>query len=121
MGMIEGFVLLPSLSRPSFVIYSWFALALPAMKRIAGGVARSGILFPVTTMDEHHGGLCDSDCKLLEAIDASTAYADSDGIRFRVMARSIFVGVLPNTCLDGQNRWGTCPRMLGTWRLANRG
>ena len=100
--MEEGPLLFPSLIRPALLFVARFALALPAVERIAAGVTRSCILFLVNTMDEHNGGLCHSEAVLRGAINAGTAYAGLEGIRFSARAPSIFGAVLPNASPIGE-------------------
>ncbi len=100
--MEEGPLLFPLFIGPASLFAAGFALALPAAERIATGVARSCILFLISTTDEHDGGPWNSDYALREAINAADAYAGSNAIPFSLTARLILVGVLPKTCLIGQ-------------------
>jgi hypothetical protein len=76
---------------------------LPAVERIAAGIARWCILFLVSATDEHDADPWDNDYAFREAINAADIYAGSDGIPSSVTARLILVGVLPKTCLIGQS------------------
>src|SRR5207248_2010464 len=83
----EGSVLFASLIQPVLLFPAGFAIDLAAIERIADSFAPPAILF-LFAIIRHHGGLCDKDAPLPEVIKASSACANSDGIRFSVMARS---------------------------------
>ena len=99
--MVEGSVLFASLIQPVLLFPAGFAIDLAAIERIADSFAPPAILF-LFAIIRHHGGLCDKDAPLPEVIKASSACANSDGIRFSVMARSMLVGVPQNACVSGQ-------------------
>ena len=78
-------------------------------------------LFLFIAVDEHDRDRFDIGYPFQQATNPVNAYVGLEGICFSNTARSMFVGVLPHTCLDGQDRWGNCPGILETWRFSNRG
>jgi hypothetical protein len=84
---------------------------------------RSGhvTLFLLIAVDEHDRGWFDIGYPFRQATNSVNAYVGFEGICFSSTARSMFVGVLLRTCLDGQDRWGNCLGILETWRFSNRG
>jgi len=99
--MLEGSILFRSVIRPGLLFTARCAVDLAAIERIADSLARPGILFLFAIM-RHHAGRCDSDVPLPEATKTSTACANSGGIGFSVMPRSMLVVVPPNACVSGQ-------------------
>lgn len=59
-------------------------------------------LFLFIAFDEHDRGRFDIAYPLRQATNPVNAYVGWEGICFSSTARSMFVGVLPHTCLDGQ-------------------
>jgi CSLREA domain-containing protein len=72
------------------------SVALPQLLS-THAVRAAGILFFVTTVDDHDDGACNADCTLREAIKAANANpGDDDGIEFTVTGTINLTSVLPD-------------------------